>query len=791
MKRALSLLVCLYAYTALSAGAIAQIQIGTVTGTVVDPAGAFLSLASVVMESPMTGFSRTTATDAQGAFRFHNVPFDRYIVRIKVSGFDDLEEWIRVGSNIPVVMRLELKLPGTTTTVIVEDLLEQDSASTQTRIDQSSLERLPGVQLTAGLQQAVATVAGWSTEDNGLLHARGVDDGFLYVMDGIPLSDRLDTLFAGSIDREAIQSMQVINGHIPVEYGYASGGVISISPKSGIDTPFTVSSGLRLGSYRSGDVGYALGGNLKRRLGFFLANALSGSSRRYLDPIDPQNFNNRGGAARFHLRADWQPSAKDLLLINVAVDGSNFRVTNTEEQERVGQRQRQELRDNGESVTWQRVWSGDTVTNAGWYRRSLQAELLPSGQDTPLSGTQFREHVRSGLLVNWTRFLRGHTIKAGADGQRVTPRERFSFYVTDPEEAEVAGLSEGALGFDAQNPFEFRGRVVRGQGSGYLQDTFSPHRNLTVNVGVRFDHTAVLVSRSLLSPRLGAVYYFPQTQTTIRGSYNRLFKAPQMENLLLSSSEEARRLSPFATLEGGGGADVPPETQHAFEIGFGQDVANLLRLDGAYWWRAVRNYADPNVFFGTTIIFPNAVAEGKAHGLDLRVDFPLKKGWTGYASYSNSRVFQIGPVNGGLFLEEDILEIGPGTKFNPDHDQRNVGSFGVVYHHKTGLWAMFSGRHESGTPLEVEEDDLEKLMERPGAELVNFERQRVKPRTLFDLSLGKDFRPNDRLTISAQCHVRNLFDRAFAYNFNNPFSGTHFGYPRMWSGGIKFTFRQP
>jgi hypothetical protein len=44
MKPAVSLLVCLYAYTALSAGAIAQIQIGTVTGTVVDPAGAFLSL---------------------------------------------------------------------------------------------------------------------------------------------------------------------------------------------------------------------------------------------------------------------------------------------------------------------------------------------------------------------------------------------------------------------------------------------------------------------------------------------------------------------------------------------------------------------------------------------------------------------------------------------------------------------------------------------------------------------------------------------------------------------------
>jgi outer membrane receptor protein involved in Fe transport len=789
MRRPLSLFLCLCACLALSTGATAQIRIGTVTGTVVDPAGGSLSFASVVMESPMTGFSRTTATDTQGAFTFHNVPFDRYIVRIKAPGFQDLEESVRVASNIPVVLRLELKLPGTITTVIVEGLLEQDSASTQTRIDQSSLERLPGVQLTAGLQQAVATMAGWSTEDNGLLHARGVDDGFLYVMDGIPLSDRLDTLFAGTIDREAIQSMQVINGHIPVEYGYAFGGIISISPKSGIDTPFTVSSALGLGSFRSGDVGYTLGGNVKRKVGFFFANALSGSSRRYLDPIDPQNFNNRGGAARLHLRTDWQPSATDLFLINVALDGSDFRVTNTEEQEQAGQRQRQQLRDNGESITWQRVWSGDTVTNVGWYRRSLQAELLPSDQDTPLWATQFREHVRSGLLVNWTRFVRGHTLKAGADGQRVTPRESFSFYVTDPEEAEEADLSEGALEFDEQNPFEFRGRVVRGQASGYLQDTFSPYRNLTVNVGVRFDHTALLVSRSLVSPRLGAVYYFPQTKTTIRGSYNRLFKAPQVENLLLSSSEEARRLSPFATPAGGGGAEVPPETQHAFEVGFGQDIANLFRLDAAYWWRLVRNYADPNVFFATTIIFPNAVAEGKAQGLDLRIDFPLKKGWTGYASYSNSRVFQVGPVNGGLFLEEDILEIGSGTKFNPDHDQRNVGSFGIVYHHKSGVWASLSGRHESGTPLEVEQDELDELMERHGAELVNFERQRVKSRTLFDLSLGKDFRPSDRLTISAQCDVRNLFDRAFAYNFGNPFSGTHFGHPRMWSGGIKFTFR--
>jgi hypothetical protein len=44
-----------------------------------------------------------------------------------------------------------------------------------------------------GLQDAVATTPGWSTEDNGLMHARGVDDGFLYVVDGVPMYERMDS----------------------------------------------------------------------------------------------------------------------------------------------------------------------------------------------------------------------------------------------------------------------------------------------------------------------------------------------------------------------------------------------------------------------------------------------------------------------------------------------------------------------------------------------------------------------------------------------------------------------
>ena len=157
-------------------------------------------------------------------------------------------------------------------------------------------------------------------------------------------------------------------------------------------------------------------------------------------------------------------------------------------------------------------------------------------------------------------------------------------------------------------------------------------------------------------------------------------------------------------------------------------------------------------------------------------------------SYTNARILQSGPINGGLFLTDEFIEIRPGTRFIPDHDQRNVGAFGVTYTRRN-WWASLSGRHESGVGLEVDAERLEELKEERGADLVNFDRGRVRPRTLFDFSTGIDLFSDERISVGAQFDSQNLSDHRFAYNFGNPFEGTHFGYPRMFSGRIKFTFR--
>ena len=95
----------------------------------------------------------------------------------------------------------------------------------------------------------------------------------------------------------------------------------------------------------------------------------------------------------------------------------------------------------------------------------------------------------------------------------------------------------------------------------------------------------------------------------------------------------------------------------------------------------------------------------------------------------------------------------------------------------------------SGKVLEVEEERLEELKSAPGAELVNFERGRVKPRTIFNFSAGVNLFKREKVVCAAQIDILNIADKFFAYNFGNPFEGTHFGYGRRWSGGLRIEFR--
>ena len=756
--------------------AAAQLQQGTIQGTLVGPDGGLVDATIALLDA--LGDPLATVTSTSGRFTLTNVPPGTYALRAEAPPLRAVVQTLTVRDAL--TLELELRMAAVVEDQVVVRGQERSPAEPTGGITLAgeALRRAPVRLRSRALQDAIASTPGWSTEDNGLLHVRGVDDGFLYVVDGVPVYERLDGLFGMAPDPAMIDSVNVITGHIPAEFGFKAGGVIEVRSAGRIADAWALSVDGGVGSDALRDVSIVSGGPAGKSAALTIGAAAQ-SSGRFLDPVHPDNLHNDGGAFSGGLQYGWAASPASMLTFVTALGRSRFDVPHGEEQEEAGQDQRQRLGNLSQTASWQRAWTSNVVSQTAAYVRSSASTLTGSAADTPVTTAADRTLGRAGVLASLTYQRGAHLIKAGGEAARLSLREFFSFGVTDPDLGEEAGLSDAAMAFTAASPFEFRDTASLTLLSAYVQDSVRLTDRLTVDVGVRADWSRMLTHAAQLSPRVGVAYHWPDAETTARASFGRYFQPPQPENLLLASSEGARALSPFADETGGGGADLLPERQTAFDAAISRMLARRVRVEAGYWTRRIRHAADPNVFFGTTLVFPNSVARGRASGVDVRLELPRRDGWSGYVSYGNAHVAQFGPITGGLFLEDEVIEIGPGTRFTPDHDQRHVGAFGVSYDQtRSGTSFALSGRYESGTPLEVGDEELGELQERPGAELADFERGRVRARQVFDLTLSQRLREGSRLDLDLRLAVLNLAGERWAYNFGNPFSGTHFGHGR-------------
>ena len=783
-RRVLPILIFALAATLFTtAPATAQLQLAAIRGVVLDPSDLVIPGATIDLTDPLGSVISSTTSDDRGRFAITSVAPGRYALRASIGGFAPLTHAVQIADALPmeIVLRLALR---TATEVLVDEGMLPDVPSTRTSIAGTTLAHIPVRVMAKGVQEAVATLPGWATEDNGLLHVRGSDDGFLYVIDGVPVYERLDQLSGLAPDLSTVESINVLTGYIPPQFGYKAGGVIELSSRSPASTWMGALQAQR-GSDHDTSGTISIGGPLTQQLTMTLGAAAQRSDR-FLDPVHPDNLHNDGDVAGGSAKLTWLRADSDLVSAVAGAGRSGFDVPNTAEQHAAAQDQQQDVSQAHLALSWQRLWSASTVSQLSAYLRESSVRLDGSAHDTPLFAAADRSLSRAGVLAGLSRRIGDHTLKAGFEIQRLSLDEDFLFAVTDRELAEESGFSDEALEFDPAHPFRFSDRANAALWSAYLQNDWTPGNRLTIGGGIRFDESRLLLVRRQWSPRLGVVYRIAN-QTLVRGSVSRFFQPPQPENLLLASSVQARALSPFA--EGGedGGAAVEPERQWAFEAGVEHRVGRSLRVDAALWHRSIREAGDPNVFAGTTIIFPNAVAEGGARGLDMRVEMQRWRSLSAYVNASIARVRQRGPVTGGLFLEEDVADIISGGEFIPDHDQALVASGGVTWTPaRTGAALSFTLRHETGTPIERDEDQEAELRDRPGAEMVDFDRGRVAARTVASVQAEVPIWRHGRRSALLRAAVLNLFGARYAYNFGNPFSGTHFGAPRTLSLAVRF-----
>jgi Carboxypeptidase regulatory-like domain len=305
---------------------------GTINGTVVDPSGAVVPNATVEIQNPVSEYSRIAGTDSKGNFSFTNLPFNPYHMTVTAPGFANSVQDVDVRSVVPNTIKINLQVTGSSTTVSVEanagDLIENDPTF-HTDVDRNLFDKIPLESTTSELSSEVTLATpGIAADSNGLFHGLGDHAENSFSVDGQPITDQQSKVFSNQLPLDAVQSMEVISGAPPAEYGGKTSVVIVATTRSGqgVTTPHgNVTASY--GSFGTVNLAAELAYGGKNWGNFISANGLN--TGRFLDPPEFAVIHDKGNEENIFDRADYQFSTANSIHLDLGYSRSWFQTPNS------------------------------------------------------------------------------------------------------------------------------------------------------------------------------------------------------------------------------------------------------------------------------------------------------------------------------------------------------------------------------------------------------------------------------------------------------------------------------
>jgi hypothetical protein len=718
---------------------------GSIEGVVKDQSAAAVANATVEISYPVSGYSRTTSTASDGSFRFTNVPFNPYHLVVTASGFASFAQDVDVRSGVPVSVPVTLKVGSAATTVTVEatgaDLVEND-ATFHTDVDRGLFDKLPLESPSSSVSSLVTLASpGVVADSNGLFHGLGDHAENSFSVDGQPITDQQSKVFSNQIPVESIQSLEVISGAPPAEFGDKTSLVIKVTTRSGLgQTKPTGSVRASYGSFGTTTAGFDMAYGGQKWGNFISASGLNTS--RFLDPPEFEVMHAKGNEQNLFDRVDFQLSQADSIHFNAGYTRSWFQNPNSFDAQlhlcppglgfdcdATGtflvnpvtgaalrpSDQRSQIKTFNLAPTWTHLFGSTTLFTFGVFGRRDHYNFYPSADPfddfSPLlqSETIAQDRTLGNLGVRAdVSYVKGrHNVKAGVTFQHTLLTEKDSLGIVDstflPSLTAANGDPCFVGGVALADPcslllpldltrggslFGFRGHADIKEVALYLQDTITAG-NWSFNLGVRGDLYRGISQDSQVEPRLGIAYNIKPSNTVLRVSYARILETPFNENLVVGSLGDPAGV--FSSVLGSPGP-IRSGQRNEFHAGFQQAFGRHLVVDGDYLWKYTHNAFDFGVLFNTPITFPIAWHNSKISGFSIRARVPDFHGLTAFVVLSgvNSRFFN--PQVGGLgtdFATEGAFRI--------DHDQKFQQTTHVQYQPKKNWpWIALNWRYDNG-----------------------------------------------------------------------------------------------
>lgn len=594
-----------------------------------------------------------------------------------------------------------------------------------------------------------STVAGAASAPSGEFHVRGSHGQYTYYLDGAPLPESVSGSFSDLIDPKNIETLRVLTGGFPAQYGNNLAAVFDVTARAGQPGRPRGFAQQLAGGFGTYDSTLQVGGGVPR-FQYFVSGVRNSTDRR-LDPVTQDPLHDAGRDSVVFGKFDYQAGTADRVILDIARTDAYLQLPNEEEQQAIGRDVTQREDGDFANLIWRHLRGGGGLTIALY---SHQSRLRYNGDpvhdlagasaasldgstpaNLPSSGFEDRTANYIGLRTDASQRVDSrHKIGYGFDISTVTGGEHFTL---------LNAVDNGDGLTTSIQTIQDNHNLSGGDRAAYLQDDWTPGRFL-VNYGVRYDVHKTDTTTSQLSPRLNLTYTLSGSDK-IHAYYDRLFQPAPIEDI--------RRLDPNAV-------PFKPERDSFYEVGYQHAKGGITTSLSAYY-KTEQDVIDETIIGGTQIREPFNVQKGYVRGIELAVDGSLTRDLSFYANYARSWARAAGDFTGGLTPEG-----APPGYFYDDHDQTHTASAGLAYQ-KHGQTVSLDGEYGSGFPYG--ESD---------AGLPNF--YRVPAHFIFNLEIGTQI-GRGQLALSAL----NVLNHGYVIKQASPFSDREWGQGRTY--GVKWT----
>ncbi|MDQ3281283.1 MAG: TonB-dependent receptor, partial [Acidobacteriota bacterium] len=229
----------------LPAAAFAQSSAGAISGAVVDDSGSALPGVTITATNVATSATRTSVTNATGAYQIGLLPPGAYTVSASLEGFQPVRRdnvTVNIGTDTTLNLTLKVGVSETMTVTAAAPLIEAERTQVSSVVNEEAIENLPtnGRNFIDFVLTTPGVVRDVRGGDISFAGQRGTLNSL--VIDG---ANNDNTFFGQSLGRtgsgrapyqfsqDAVKEFQVNANAYSAEYGRAGGAVINVVTKSG------------------------------------------------------------------------------------------------------------------------------------------------------------------------------------------------------------------------------------------------------------------------------------------------------------------------------------------------------------------------------------------------------------------------------------------------------------------------------------------------------------------------------------------------------------------------------